>query len=80
MNDRVRMAQDKATTEFVADVGRALSNMLGDVDAVCDKFTEEHGRHTAQAVLQLMQHIEDMRQTTAQEERRKLRQESGFPG
>ena len=80
MNDRVKRAQDDATTEFVANVGRALTGRLGDTDAVCELFTETHNRQTAQAVLQLLQQIDTMRLEVAQNERRKMRIDSGFDG
>lgn len=80
MIDRVRAAQDQASKDFIADVGRAISGMSGDVDNVCDIFTERHNRHVAQAVLQLMQHIDTIRQTAAHDERRRMRLESGYPG
>jgi hypothetical protein len=80
VSDRVRASQDEAVKNFIASVGRALSGMSGDVDNVCEAFTDEHDRHTAQAVLQLMARVETIRQQTAQETRRKMRQESGFPG
>lgn len=80
MHDRVKAHQDQVMQTFIADVGNALSGMTGDVDAVCDKFAEEHDRHTAQAVLQLMHRIQQLRAEASHEMRRKMRQESGFPG
>lgn len=78
--DRVKDAQHKAAKEFVAEVGRALSGMLGDPDAVCDTFTTKYNRQTAQAVLQLIAQADTLKQQVAQEERRRMRIESGFQG
>ncbi|MDB4306072.1 hypothetical protein N9980_00740 [bacterium] len=80
MSDRVQYAQDEAVKEFIASVGRALAGMSGDIDNVCDTFTEQHDRHTAQAVLQLIARIDVIRQQTVQTERSQMRKDSGFYG
>lgn len=80
MNDRIRTAQDEAVKAFIASVGRALSGMSGDVDEICDTFTEKHDRHTAQAVLQLYEYLEKLRQEASHLERVKMRKEAGFLG
>ena len=80
MNDRVNTTQDQVVKDFIASIGRALAGLSGDVDQVCDTFSEAHSRHVAQAVLQLMHHTDTLRQQTAQKELAKMRKESGFYG
>lgn len=76
--ERVTLAVNDAQAEFVKDVGRALSGMHGDTDKVCDRFTEQHSRQVAQAVLRLMEEVKLVGEKAQQSEVKKMRREAGY--
>lgn len=78
MQDRIRKAQDDAVTAYVTRITRAISGMAGDIDQVNNYFTDKYNRHAAQAVLQLIAHIEPIKQRARSKERSNMLRENGF--
>ncbi len=78
--DRVKIAKQEAAATFVADVGRSLSGMAGDVDEIYERFVTKHNRNTAQAVMLLLKEIEEVRARAESKERNTMRKEAGFAG
>lgn len=76
--ERIDEAKRAATKEFVSNVGRALSGLMGGPDEVCEFFIEHHTRHVAQAVLHLMGEVRQVREQAEKRVVKEMRREAGY--